>query len=94
MTKITKQELLKISQISQLRLDEHEIEPLIEQIQGVLTYAERVQEVAEDVEIPSNKNVNVVREDMIVRTNSEQILKQAPEHEENFFVVPKIIENK
>ena len=94
MTKITKQELLKISQISQLRLYEDEINPLIKQIQDVLSYAERVQEVIGDAEIASNKNVNVLRQDVIVRTDSEPILQQAPEREQDFFVVPKIIENK
>lgn len=94
MTKITKQELLKISQISQLRLYEDEIDPLIKQIQDVLSYAERVQEVIGDAEIPSNKNVNVLRQDVIVRTDSEPILQQAPEREQDYFVVPKIIENK
>ncbi len=94
MIKITKEELLKIAQISQLRLNEDEIEPLIGQIQAVLTYAERVQEVAGDIALPSNKNVNVLREDVIVRTSSQPILEQAPEREEDYFVVPKIIENK
>ena len=94
MTKITKEELLKIAKISQLRLDKDEIEPLIKQIQDVLSYAERVQEVAGDAQLPSNKNVNVLREDVIVRTDSKPILALAPEREGDYFVVPKIIENK
>lgn len=94
MTKITKEELLKIAQISQLRLDKDEIAPLIKQVQDVLTYAERVQEVAGDAQIPSNKNVNVLRQDVVVRTDSEPILALAPEREQDYFVVPQIIENK
>lgn len=94
MTKITKQELLKIAQISQLRLDEDEIMPLIKQIDDLLTYAQRVQEVVGEAEIPSNKNLNVLRQDLVVRTDSQQILQQAPEQEQDYFVVPKIIENK
>ncbi len=94
MTKITKEELLKIAKISQLHLYKEEIDPLLNQIQEVLTYAERVQEVAGDATPPSNKNVNVLREDVIVRTNPEPILALAPEREEDYFVVPKIIENK
>ncbi|MGE0206575.1 MAG: Asp-tRNA(Asn)/Glu-tRNA(Gln) amidotransferase subunit GatC [Candidatus Babeliales bacterium] len=94
MTKITKQELLKIAQISQLRLDEADIEPLIKQIQDVLTYAERVQEVAEDIQMPSTQNINVLREDMIVTTVAQPLLDLAPEREEDYYVVPKIIENK
>jgi aspartyl-tRNA(Asn)/glutamyl-tRNA(Gln) amidotransferase subunit C len=94
MTKITKQELLKIAQISQLRLDEDEIMPFVKQIDDLLTYAQRVQEVVGEAEVPLNKNINVLRQDLVVRTDSLQILQQAPEQEQDYFVVPKIIENK
>jgi aspartyl-tRNA(Asn)/glutamyl-tRNA(Gln) amidotransferase subunit C len=93
MTKITKEELVKIAHISQLRLYEEEIPSLIKQIQDLLTYAERVKEVADDTQLPSDKNSNVVREDVVVRTDPEPLLDQAPEREDDFFVVPKIIEN-
>lgn len=95
MAKITKEELLKIAQISQVRVYEHEIPSLLKQIEDLLTYAERVQEVAADIEDDqSYQNVNVMREDVIIKTDDEPILNQAPEEEENFFVVPRIIENK
>jgi len=85
---------LKIAEISHISLRDDEIEPMIQHLQGVLSYAERVQEIAADIEEPSTKNVNVFREDVVVKTDSEAILCQAPEREENFFVVPAIIENK
>lgn len=91
---ITKDELLKIAHISNLKLYEEEIPSLIKQIQDLLTYAERVKEVADEVDQPSHKNVNVVREDVVVFTHPESFLAQAPEREGDFFVVPKIIENK
>ena len=92
MIKITKQELLKIAQSTAVQLYDNEVEPLIGQLEAVLTYAERVKDIARDIEIPSNKNVNVLREDVVIRTNNEPILAQAPEREENYFVVPMIIE--
>ena len=94
MTKITKDELLKIAQISKLRLDDDEIPSLIKQLEELLTYTERVKEVAKEAELPSSKNVNVIREDMVVRTDAEPILEQAPEREEDYFVVPKVIKSK
>jgi aspartyl-tRNA(Asn)/glutamyl-tRNA(Gln) amidotransferase subunit C len=94
MTKITKEELLKIAQISQLHLYEHEIEPLVQQIQDVLTYAERVKEVIGDGQEISNKNINILRDDVVFKTDPEPILSRAPEREHNYFVVPKIIESK
>ena len=94
MTKISKEEVLKIAEISRIRLSEDEIEPMIKHLEGVLSYAERVQEIAADIEEPSNKNVNVFREDVVVKTDPETILCQAPEREEDYFVVPAIIESK
>lgn len=92
MIKISKEELLKIAQISQLKLYDHEIESLIQQLQGVLTYAERVQQVVSEVEYPANKQVNVMREDVVISSDNEVLLEDAPEHEEGYFVVPKIID--
>jgi aspartyl-tRNA(Asn)/glutamyl-tRNA(Gln) amidotransferase subunit C len=94
MTKITKDELLKVAQMSKLRLQEKEIPSLIKQIEDLLTYAERVKEIAKDIELPSNKNVNVMREDVVIATDPEPILARAPEREEDYFVVPKVIESK
>lgn len=94
MTKISKEEVLKIAEISHISVRETEIEPTIKHLDGVLSYAERVQEIAADGEEPSNRNVNVFREDVVIKTDPEAILCQAPEREENYFVVPVIIESK
>lgn len=92
MIKISKKEVLKIAEITSVSLREDEIKPMTKHLEGVLSYAERVQEIAADIEEPSNKNVNVFREDVVVKTDPEQILSQTAEREENFFVVPVIIE--
>jgi aspartyl-tRNA(Asn)/glutamyl-tRNA(Gln) amidotransferase subunit C len=92
MTKITKEEILKIARMSHLEIQEHEIEPLRTQLESVLSYAECVQEVLSDMQDLSRKQVNVFREDVIVDNDVEPILSQAPEREGDFFVVPAIIE--
>lgn len=94
MALVTKEEVLKIARLSYLDIHEDELESLVKQLQGVLTYAERVQKAAEFAEEPSNRNVNVFREDMVVKTDPAPILAQAPEREEDFFVVPVVIESK
>jgi aspartyl-tRNA(Asn)/glutamyl-tRNA(Gln) amidotransferase subunit C len=91
--KISIEEIVKIAHGSQLELLETEIQSLIKQTQDVLSYAQRVQEVAADVQEPSTKNVNVFRADQIVSCDAETFLKRAPEREDNFFVVPVILEN-
>jgi len=92
--KLTRDELLKIAKHSAITLHDDEIEPLRNQLETVLNYAARVKEVAQDVQEPSSKNVNVFREDVIIRTDYEPILAQAPVREETYFVVPVILENE
>lgn len=93
MTKISKEEVLKIAQISHIELTEEEIPHLIEQLNEVLTYAERVTEVAAKIAEPSIKNVNVFREDVVVPADVEPVLAQAPEREGDYFVVPAILDH-
>lgn len=94
MTKVSRKELLKIAHMSYLDIHEDEMQQLIDQVQQVLSYAERVIEVAADIEEPSIKNVNTFREDVTVKTDPEPILAQAPEREGNYFVVPRILKSK
>lgn len=93
MAKITKEEVLKIAAMSHIAIHEDEIGSLMQHLQSVLTYAERVQEIAGNAQGVLLKQVNIFREDVAIHTNPEPILAQAPEREENFFVVPRIIEN-
>lgn len=94
MAKVTKEEVLKIAEISRLDIHENEIEAIVKQLTDVLNYAESVKEAAADVQEPKTKNVNEFREDVVVRTDAQEILAEAPEREEDFFVVPAILDDK
>jgi aspartyl-tRNA(Asn)/glutamyl-tRNA(Gln) amidotransferase subunit C len=91
--KITREEVLKIAKMSQLAIHEDEIPGYIKQLEQVLSYAERVKEIAAEVEEPSNRNVNEFRQDVVDKTNPEPILDQAPVREGDYFVVPVILES-
>ncbi len=93
MTKISRKEVLKIASMSAIALREEEIEPMIAQLEQVLSYAERVTQVATSVEEPSTKNINVMRDDLVIPQDPAPILAQAPEREGNYFVVPMILDN-
>ena len=95
MQTISKEELLHLAHLSRLELDDHEIASLIKQIDSVLQYARCVQEIAHGNTMPLElkKNSNVMREDVVIPTNPAPILEQAPECEQNYFVVPVILEN-
>lgn len=94
MAKVTKEEILKIAEMTRVSLQEHELDSILVQFNDVLNYAERVVEIAKDVETKRNKNINCVREDVVIPTDSKDILAQAPQSEDNYFVVPKFIDNK
>lgn len=93
--KITKDEVLKIAAISRIAIHEEEIQGFVKQLEDVLSYAECVKKLAEEtIDQPSNTNVNFFREDVVAKFDSEGILAQSPEREENYFVVPKILDTK
>lgn len=93
MAKISEAEVRKIALISDLDLHDDEIPGVIKQLQDVITYAERVTLVANDAEEPSNKRVNVFREDVVNKTDPASILAGAPEREADYFVVPAVLES-
>ena len=82
--KISREEVLKIANISKIALKEEEIDSLTQQLQEVLSYAECVKKVADElIDQPSNKNVNFFREDVIVKSDQEAVLDRAPVREGN-----------
>jgi aspartyl-tRNA(Asn)/glutamyl-tRNA(Gln) amidotransferase subunit C len=91
---ITREEVLKLAHMSRIEIRDDEIEALIQQLQGVLNYAQRVIDIAAEIEEPGTKNINVFREDVVIPTDPELSLQQAPDREGNFFVVPAILEQE
>ncbi len=93
MTKISREEVLRIARTAHIALREDEVVPLIQQLEQVLSYAERVRNLATNVQVPSTKNVNVFRKDFTVPQHPEILLAKAPEREGNYFVVPVILDH-
>ena len=91
---ISAEEIIKLARISNIAIHDDEIDMLTKQIEAVLNYAARVQEIAAHQEGLSTRNINVFREDVVIRTNPEQIIAQAPAREARYFVVPAILEHK
>lgn len=93
MTKITKEEVLAIAEMTKLHIAAHELDDVVKQVQDVLAYASRVQEMSKDVSVQSDKNINHNRPDVAVQFDATQILKRAPQEQDGYFVVPKILDN-
>lgn len=92
MIKISREEVLHMATLSRIEFSEEEIPGLIKNLEEALTYAARVQEIASGIQDSSSKNVNVFRDDIVIPTDQKPILANAPKREENYFVVPVVLE--
>ena len=95
MTKITKEEVKKVANLARLELNEKEINNHAEQLEKILDYIRQLEKIDTD-DVPCTTRaievVNVFRKDL--RRNSdcnEELLELGPSREDNFFKVPKII---
>ncbi len=92
MVQFDAEELLKIAELSALRLDEDEVQAFCEQLKILLEYIEELKEVTVTQGLEPTRNINVFREDKIVVTDSQPIINQAPVLDGTSIVVPKIID--
>ncbi len=66
MTKVTKEEVKKFAEMTKVSFQEHEWDGIIQQLNDVLSYAERVVQIAEQqVDSKSVKNINADRADVV-----------------------------
>lgn len=93
--KITREDVEHVALLARLALTEQEIQDYTEQLDSILEYAAMLDRLdTEDVE-PTAHAVplhNVLREDEVRPSFAqEKALKNAPEAEDGFFKVPKIV---
>ncbi len=93
MALITRDEVRKIAKISCIEVQESELDTLQQELETVLNYASSLKVLASDekVETPLWHTVNVMRPDETKSFPSEKLVIAAPEHDENYFVVPVIV---
>ena len=85
-------ELNKIAEISSLHFSDQELEAFARQIATLLDYIEELKNVSVTLGIDTVRNINVFRDDKTVISNSSPILDQAPQTDNTYFVVPKILD--
>lgn len=94
MIKVSREEVVHIASLSKIELSEEEIPQLINDLQEVLTYAARVQEMAANIQGASVKNINVMREDEAIATDPAPLLANVPVREGDLVVVPVVLEGE
>ena len=93
---ITKDTIRKISNLAKISIADQEVEKLESEISSIIRWVEALNEVdTENVDPMSNslKGALRMREDLVTDGNKvPDILSNSPVDDENFFVVPKVIE--
>ena len=94
--KIDKNTTLKIAKLCRIKVNADEISELSSQLSSIINWVELLNEVnTEDIEPLSNVSISELplRNDLeVIEDRSKEILSNAPEKNENYFVVPKVIE--
>ena len=95
--KISKEDVSKVAELARLEFNDGEVEKFTEQLGNILEYIEKLNELdTENVE-PTSHVLDIstpLREDKVIKTlTTEEVLQNAPESEDDFFVVPQVIED-
>ena len=94
--KLTRAEVQRVAQLARLRLITEEESELIEQLDNILGYMDKLNQIdTANVEPFSHAsdNNNAFREDKVTnQPNADALLANAPDRDATFFKVPKILE--
>ncbi len=92
---VSRKDVEHIAELARLKFNEDELNNFTEQLNEILAYVEKLNELdTENVEPLSHpiEGNNVFREDVVKKSiSTEEALRNAPEKDENFFHVPKVI---
>ena len=93
---IDKDTVKHISKLARISLDENKVDSLSKDLTSIMKFIEKLNELNTDKTSPLTSIINAslrTREDEVKDGKiRDQILKNSPEKNEEFFVVPKVIE--
>lgn len=93
---LTRDDVKKVARLSRLRMDDQKLDELAPKLNDILGFIEQLSEVDTDNVEPLS---NVARSTLPLRADvvndgecRDKVLANAPESEEGFFAVPKVVE--
>jgi len=93
--KITVEQVEYVARLSRLKLSEEEKLRFTDQLDSILRYMEKLNELDTTGVVPTFQvipEVNVLREDLVQKPFSrEEIMGNAPSSEEGYYKVPRVI---
>ena len=94
--KIDKNTILKIAKLTRVKINNNEITELSNQLSSILDWVEILNEVDTDNIEPlsnvSRSKLYLRKDEKNIEDKSNEVLSNAPEKLENYFVVPKVVE--
>jgi len=95
---VEKKEVEKIAELARLKFSDEELESFTHQMNDILSYMDKLNELdTEHIQPLSHpiEQVNIFRKDTVKSSiSTEDALKNAPDKDEKFFKVPKVIQDK
>ena len=93
---VDKDTVRRIARLARLALEEERVEPMVQELNGILNWVEQLKEVDIEGVAPLTSVVEQrlkMREDVVTDGgNADALMANAPQGEEHFFVVPKVVE--
>lgn len=93
---ITKDKVKYIANLARIKLNQKEEEKLSKQLEDIIRFVDKLKEVDVSSIEPTSHILpisNVFREDKLSESLPlKEVLKNAPQSKEDFFVVPKVID--
>ena len=95
MAKITKEEVKKVAHLARLELNQNQINSQAEQLEKILDYIKQLEKIDTN-DVPCTTRaievINVFRKDEKKNSDcTEELLELSPSRENDYFKVPKII---
>jgi aspartyl-tRNA(Asn)/glutamyl-tRNA(Gln) amidotransferase subunit C len=93
--KITPQEVSHVAKLARLHMSQQEIEAMAKQLDDILTYVAKLNELDTESIVPTTHAISIVnafREDEVKPSlERKKTLANAPRQNDESFVVPKVI---
>lgn len=93
---VGKDDVRKIAKLARLALDEGRVEPMVAELNGIFQWVEQLNEVKVQGVAPMTSVVAQrlkMRDDVVTEGDAANaLMANAPEGEDHFFVVPKVVE--
>ena len=95
---VSKKDVEKIAQLAKLKFNDQELDSFTDDMNRILSYVDKLNELdTKNVEPLShpNEGSNVFRDDELKKSiPTDEALKNAPDRNDKFFKVPKVIQDK